>query len=126
MIAPDKFGADRETVRLALEDENIESRRVWKPLHLQPVFQDIGEIQSTDSTDYKNINQAKTKQNIVKCRVVGGAVAEDLFERGLCLPSGTQLTTKDLDRIISTIKGCRKKIWIVKSLVDGSHAHPSF
>ena len=38
LITPDKFGADREDVRLALEAENIESRPVWKPMHLQPVF----------------------------------------------------------------------------------------
>jgi len=36
---PEEFGADRETVRLALEAENIEARPVWKPMHLQPVFQ---------------------------------------------------------------------------------------
>ncbi len=39
LITPERFGADREAVRLALEAENIESRPVWKPMHLQPVFQ---------------------------------------------------------------------------------------
>jgi dTDP-4-amino-4,6-dideoxygalactose transaminase len=125
-ISPEKFGADRETVRLALEAANIESRPVWKPMHLQPVFQVVDEIQSTDSADYKKSIPVKSKKNAVKCRVVGGAVAEDLFERGLCLPSGTQLSTEDLDRIISIIKDCRKKLWIAESFVNGSYAQPSF
>lgn len=62
-----------ETVRLALEAENIEARRLWKPMHLQPVFSD--------------------------CRMYGGAVSQDLFARGLCLPSGSSLTDADLDRV---------------------------
>lgn len=77
LIGPEEFGADREQVRLALEAENIESRPVWKPMHLQPVFKG--------------------------CRVVGGSVAEDLFERGLCLPSGTQMTPADQDRVMDVI-----------------------
>jgi pyridoxal phosphate-dependent aminotransferase EpsN len=71
------FGADREQIRLALEAHNIESRPVWKPMHQQPVFR--------------------------RCESVGGAVAEGLFERGLCLPSGTALTETDLDRVIGLI-----------------------
>ena len=42
------------------------------------------------------------------CRVVGGEVAEDLFDRGLCLPSGTAMTNRDLDRVIETILKCKK------------------
>ncbi|MDR1384608.1 MAG: aminotransferase class I/II-fold pyridoxal phosphate-dependent enzyme [Planctomycetaceae bacterium] len=76
-IAPKKFGASREDVRLALDAENIEARPVWKPMHLQPVFAD--------------------------CRHCGGDVAESLFENGLCLPSGSNLTRDDLDRIIAVI-----------------------
>ena len=79
-IAPDDFGATREQVRLALEAENIESRPVWKPLHMQPVF--------------------------AECRVRGGEVAEDIFERGLCLPSGSNLTTQELDRILDIVRSC--------------------
>ena len=59
-IDPDEFGATRENVRLALEAENIESRPLWKPMHLQPVFNG--------------------------CETVGGSVAEELFAKGLCLP----------------------------------------
>ncbi len=82
LITPAAFGADREAVRLALEAENIESRPIWKPMHMQPVFRE--------------------------CRVRGGTVSEDLFARGLCLPSGTQLTEGDLNRIVSVIRGCHK------------------
>ena len=84
LITPELFGADRETVRLALEAENIESRPVWKPMHLQPVF-----------------------QKKYPCRVVGGKVSEDLFNRGLCLPSGTAMTDTDLERIVGVISACR-------------------
>ena len=80
LITPELFGADREAVRLALEAENIESRPVWKPMHMQPVF-----------------------QTTHPCRVVGGKVSEDLFSRGLCLPSGTAMTSHDQDRVIRTV-----------------------
>ncbi|KAB8321058.1 aminotransferase class I/II-fold pyridoxal phosphate-dependent enzyme [Tolypothrix campylonemoides VB511288] len=76
-IDSEAFGADREQVRLALAEQQIESRPVWKPLHLQPVFAD--------------------------CEYVGGGVSEDLFARGLCLPSGSNLTNDDLERVINAI-----------------------
>ncbi len=76
-IDPDAFGADREQIRLALSEQQIEARPVWKPLHLQPVF--------------------------AECDRVGGAIAEDLFKYGLCLPSGSNLTMEDLDRVIAAI-----------------------
>ncbi len=69
--------AGREEVRLALEELNIEARAVWKPLHLQPVYRDAP--------------------------TVGGRVAEGIFERGLCLPSGTALSAEDQERIIETV-----------------------
>jgi len=97
LITPEEFGADRETVRLALEAENIEARPIWKPMHMQPVFNpQISQI-STDSEGKKKYS----------CRVVGGEVAEDLFERGLCLPSGTAMIDDDLERVIDTILSCR-------------------
>ena len=76
-IDPAVFGADREQVRLALANQQIEARPVWKPLHLQPVFEGS------------------------EC--IGGAIAEDLFAHGLCLPSGSNLTTEDLERVIHAI-----------------------
>lgn len=78
LVDPEKFGADREQIRLKLEEHNIESRPVWKPMHMQPIFQDY--------------------------EVIGGDVSEFLFERGLCLPSGTALTTDQLARIVSLIR----------------------
>ncbi len=95
LITPDEFGADREQVRLALEDENIEARPVWKPMHMQPVF----------NSREQGARSAERKHG---ARVVGGEVAEDLFTRGLCLPSGTALTDADLDRIIAIIRRCAK------------------
>ncbi|WP_281257322.1 DegT/DnrJ/EryC1/StrS family aminotransferase [Merismopedia glauca] len=77
-IDPEKFGTDREQVRLALAAQNIETRPVWKPLHLQPVFAD--------------------------CEYIGGKVAEGLFQDGLCLPSGSNLSDADLKRVIQAIK----------------------
>ena len=67
----------RERIRLALEKENIEARPLWKPMHLQPIFQEY--------PTYKN------------------DVSEDLFQRGLCLPSGSNLLVEDLKRVVSTI-----------------------
>jgi dTDP-4-amino-4,6-dideoxygalactose transaminase len=78
LLDPATAGIDRETVHLALEAENIEARPVWKPMHLQPVF--------------------------AGCEVVGGAVAETLFDQGLCLPSGSSLTRSDLSRIVQLIQ----------------------
>lgn len=76
-ILTDSFKT-REKIRLALEKENIESRPLWKPMHLQPVFKEFPAY--TDGT------------------------SEDLFNRGLCLPSGSNLSKEDLDRVIRGIK----------------------
>jgi dTDP-4-amino-4,6-dideoxygalactose transaminase len=77
-IDPEEFGADTDTVRRALEAEQIEARPVWKPMHLQPAFRG--------------------------CPYVGGRVAQDLFERGLCLPSGSAMTESDLERVVGVIR----------------------
>ncbi len=77
-IDPELFGANREDVRLALAEQQIESRPVWKPLHLQPVFRG--------------------------CAAIGGQVSEALFQNGLCLPSGSNLSAADIDRVIQVIK----------------------
>lgn len=73
-------GVTREDVRLKLATQNIETRPLWKPMHLQPVF--VG-------TPY-----------------YGGDVAEKLFQDGLCLPSGSNLTEEDLDRVATLVKHC--------------------
>lgn len=76
-IDPEAFGATREDLRLALEADNIEARPVWKPMHVQPIF-----------SRYES---------------VGGEVAEHLFDRGLCLPSGSSLTDEDHRRVTDVI-----------------------
>lgn len=81
-IDPKKFGADKDSVLAAFARANIEARPLWKPLHLQPVFQG--------------------------CTYRGGAVAEDLFTRGLCLPSGSNLSYEELNKIISIVLSCRQ------------------
>ncbi|MGJ1314803.1 DegT/DnrJ/EryC1/StrS family aminotransferase [Sphingobacterium multivorum] len=77
-IDPQLAGITREDLRLALLEDNIESRPLWKPMHLQPIFQ---------NTPY-----------------YGGRVAEELFDNGLCLPSGSSLNDEDRVRIASKIK----------------------
>ncbi|CAN5162980.1 aminotransferase class I/II-fold pyridoxal phosphate-dependent enzyme [soil metagenome] len=77
-IDPHAFGATRDDVRVHLEKADIEARPVWKPMHLQPAF--------------------------AGCRVVGGTVAEELFDRGLCLPSGSGLTDADLERVVDAFR----------------------
>ena len=67
---------------------------------MQPVFQiAVGKVSGS---------RFKTSTKRYQARVVGGEVAEDLFNRGLCLPSGTAMTNKDLDRVIKVIQKCNK------------------
>jgi len=82
-IDPEAFGASRLEVQRALDVDNIESRPVWKPLHLQPVF--------------------------AGCAYRGGNVASDLFEHGLCLPSGSAMTDDDLQRVIDILHAVHTK-----------------
>ncbi|MCK8604349.1 aminotransferase class I/II-fold pyridoxal phosphate-dependent enzyme [Syntrophobacteraceae bacterium DRH4] len=111
LITPEEFAADREQVRLALEDQNIESRPVWKPMHLQPVFE-ISNEQGAKSAGQKRDGRGRRvakRGEMHQARVVGGRVAEDLFDRGLCLPSGTAMTDRDLDRVVLEIKNLARK-----------------
>jgi dTDP-4-amino-4,6-dideoxygalactose transaminase len=78
MLLDESSTIDREQLRLHLEKDNIESRPLWKPMHLQPIFKD--------------------------CKSYTNGVSEDLFKRGLCLPSGTNLTEQELERIVKKIK----------------------
>lgn len=79
VVDPDEAGFSREEVRLALEAEDIESRPLWKPMHLQPVFS--------------------------QCPFYGDGTSEALFNDGLCLPSGSLLEEEDLERVCRVIKG---------------------
>jgi dTDP-4-amino-4,6-dideoxygalactose transaminase len=92
LITPEEFGMDREAVRQALEAENIEARPVWKPMHLQPVFK-VQEVQEVEEVEkVQRVQKVQGLEQTYKARVVGGEIAEDLFNRGLCLPSGTAMT----------------------------------
>jgi hypothetical protein len=70
-------------------------------MHMQPVFNSAK-------------HGAGSKELKPAARVVGGKVAEDLFKRGLCLPSGTAMTEEDLDRVVSVILRCRKNKMVKK------------
>ncbi|WP_294240605.1 DegT/DnrJ/EryC1/StrS family aminotransferase [uncultured Chryseobacterium sp.] len=78
IVNPEITGKTREDLRLAFLEDNIESRPLWKPMHLQPVF--------VDAPYY------------------GTNIAEKLFDNGLCLPSGSNLSDEDRSRIRSVIK----------------------
>ncbi len=101
LIHPEEFGADRERVRLALESKDIESRPVWKPMHMQPVFNGRPQSETFPEATRPHL---KIKTKSYPSRVVGGAVSENLFQRGLCLPSGTAMTEEDLERVVKTVK----------------------
>jgi dTDP-4-amino-4,6-dideoxygalactose transaminase len=76
-IDPERAGFDREAARLALVEQQIESRPLWKPMHLQPVYADA--------------------------KAVGGSHAEAAFVNGLCLPSGSAMTHAEVERVCSVI-----------------------
>jgi dTDP-4-amino-4,6-dideoxygalactose transaminase len=79
LVDPEKTGGiAREDIRKKLEEENIESRPLWKPMHVQPVFSD--------------------------CAAYVAGVSERLFEQGLCLPSGSNLTRERLEEVVLAIK----------------------
>lgn len=82
-IKENKFGVGRDTIIRALANNNIEARPTWKPMHLQPLYR--------------------------RYRIIGGSVSEYLFRYGLCLPSGTSMTTEDLERIVLIIRRCWSK-----------------
>lgn len=77
-VEPEEAGFTREDVRLALDEDNIESRPLWKPMHLQPVFKNAP--------------------------FYGNGTSERLFEIGLCLPSGPTLTNEDVERVTKVVK----------------------
>lgn len=79
-IDAQQFGATNDQVRLCLEEQNIEARPVWKPMHLQPAFAD--------------------------CRWIETGVSESLFADGICLPSGSSMSDEDQQRVIACIRSC--------------------
>ncbi|SIR10723.1 DegT/DnrJ/EryC1/StrS family aminotransferase [Pontibacter lucknowensis] len=83
VLVDDSQGVSREDIRLALERENIETRPLWKPMQLQPVF--------ADAPYY------------------GDGTSERLFDKGLCLPSGSNMTDEERERVLQAIKACFAK-----------------
>ncbi|KYG82872.1 DegT/DnrJ/EryC1/StrS family aminotransferase [Roseivirga echinicomitans] len=73
-IEPELLGVSREDIRIELWKSNIETRPLWKPMHLQPLYKD--------------------------CPYYGHGVSDELFLKGLCLPSGSNLTLVDLERVV--------------------------
>lgn len=82
IIDPEEFGCSREEVRVELAQEKIESRPCWKPMHMQPLFETAARY--------------------------GGDVSSAIFERGLCLPSGSSMSSLDLQRVLETISRIQK------------------
>jgi len=83
-VDPSAFGASTDDIRVGLERLDIESRPTWKPMHLQPVFG--------------------------ASPVIGGSVAEDIFSRGLCLPSGSAMTESDVERVVAGMLATRRRL----------------
>lgn len=82
LVDESAFGAGRDDIIAALAREDIESRPIWKPMHLQPLY--------ADAPKY------------------GGAVAEDIFHRGICLPSSSSMTVEEQERVIQTVRRVHK------------------
>jgi pyridoxal phosphate-dependent aminotransferase EpsN len=78
LVDPTTFGASRNDIIRALEEQDIEARPVWKPMHLQPLY--------------------------AACPTYGGPTATSLFDRGLCLPSSSSLPSWDQDRVIEVVR----------------------
>jgi pyridoxal phosphate-dependent aminotransferase EpsN len=78
LIDEEEFGCSRDELIKALDEANVESRPVWKPMHLQPLY--------------------------TRCEHYGGKVAEDLFRRGICLPSSSSLTEEDQLYVINVVR----------------------
>ncbi|AGZ40632.1 DegT/DnrJ/EryC1/StrS family aminotransferase [Actinoplanes friuliensis] len=81
LVDAEEFGASRDAILEHLGAQNIEARPTWKPMHLQPLFQD--------------------------CVMRGGEVSADVFRRGLCLPSGSALTDEDRRRVVDAVRDGR-------------------
>ncbi|MDE3194783.1 MAG: DegT/DnrJ/EryC1/StrS family aminotransferase, partial [Acidobacteriota bacterium] len=78
LIDEAKFGCSRDELIRRLDEAGIETRPVWKPMHMQPFF--------------------------AGCESFGGEVAEDLFQRGICLPSSSSLNEDDQQRVVESVK----------------------
>ena len=91
MLIDPGCGVTPDQVMDALEADNIECRPIWKPMHLQPVFEQCDFI---------------TKDGSIKDKTGMGSVSAEIFEHGLCLPSDIKNTDEDMERIIGIVRGC--------------------
>ncbi|HEX2810988.1 MAG TPA: aminotransferase class I/II-fold pyridoxal phosphate-dependent enzyme [Kineosporiaceae bacterium] len=89
LVDVEEFGATPEQICDHLRSAGIEARPTWKPMHLQPVHQGR--------------------------RTVGGAVCEDLFRRGVCLPSGSNLRRPELDRVVDAVRSVPRRLTSVSA-----------
>jgi dTDP-4-amino-4,6-dideoxygalactose transaminase len=80
LIDPLKTGFTREDLQSAMEKENIETRPLWKPMHMQPVFS--------------------------SCPAYINGTSENLFNKGLCLPSGSNMSAEDRQRVLNVLTSC--------------------
>lgn len=84
LVDEESFGCSRDGLMARLDAANVESRPVWKPMHLQPLFKDA--------------------------EVFGGAVAGDLFARGICLPSSSSLSDEEQDHVIESVRAASGQV----------------
>ena len=97
LIDEGEFGCSRDALIAAFDAANVESRAVWKPMHLQPLFEG--------------------------CECYGGAVAEDLFRRGVCLPSSSSLSSEDQLHVINTARKAAGA-WALLQMPEQTHGEP--
>lgn len=83
LIQPEVLGKTREDIRLELWKSNIETRPLWKPMHLQPLYKEFP--------------------------YYGNGVSNELFDKGLCLPSGSNLSEQSLQRVVDAVVKCVTK-----------------
>lgn len=99
VINAEKTGFSREDLRLAMENANIETRPLWKPMHLQPVFSKYPFYGNNGSS--RNINFETSDKTLPE---FDNSTSGILFKNGLCLPSHPGLSNNDIERVVGTIK----------------------
>ncbi len=103
LVNPDETGGvTREDIRLALEAENIESRPLWKPMHMQPLYREFPFFGSSDSVYWRSEEQKEVSGD-------KSGISEFLFKYGLCLPSGSTMSEADLQRVSDIVKNTLQK-----------------
>ncbi len=96
LLDPEVCSITPEDVRQALEVANIEARPLWKPMHMQPVFANA------------RLRRAKTTPGVMPSHIQQPSVSEELFRRGLCLPSGPAMSEADITRVAFIVRYCVK------------------